>query len=222
MMKSQFPQGTGGAAEAWSILESTQNPDPSESSDETCTKAVMRTLHFDVYYECCVGNRFLPLRKVMRLINYCLISKGTWPGLLKVLCTKPQKYTVVVAYLQLRVLMCSKVGPEQPLLAGWLQSCKCPPWLCLFCTCLGPAVTQELSRAILKKFQGIIFLTLQLRLLQSKCLNEYLISVIWWKVRKYYIIYWIKYFTYSGMLEILNFCVDQKKKEFPSFTLWVF
>lgn len=45
--------------------------------------------------------------------------------------------------------MYSKVDPEQPLLAGWLQSCKCPLWLCPFCTCLGPAVTQELSRAIL-------------------------------------------------------------------------
>lgn len=108
--------------------------------------------------------------------------------------------------------MCNKVDPEQPLLVGWLQSCKCLLWLCLFCTCLGPSVTQELSRAILKKFQSIIFLILELRLLQSKCLNEYLISVIWGKVGKYYIIYWIKYFTSCGVLEILNYCADKKKE----------
>lgn len=113
--------------------------------------------------------------------------------------------------------MCSKVDPEQTLLVGWLQSCKCPLWMCLFCTCLGPSVTQALSRAILKKFQSITFLILELRLLWSKCLNEYLISVIWGKVGKYLVIYWIKSFTSSDVLEILNFHANKKKKEFFKF-----
>lgn len=118
--------------------------------------------------------------------------------------------------------MCSKVDPEQTLLVGWLQSCKCPLWMCLFCTCLGPSVTQALSRAILKKFQSITFLILELRLLRSKCLNEYIISVIWGKVGKYFVIYWIKSFTSSDVLEILNFHTNKKKKNFSSFTLCFF
>lgn len=43
---------------------------------------MIRTTGFDVDYECFAKDRLLPVRKVMRLIHYFLINKGTWPDLL--------------------------------------------------------------------------------------------------------------------------------------------
>lgn len=47
-----------------------------------------------------------------------------------------------------------------------------------------------------KKFKSIPLLTLELRLLQIKCLNEHFISVIWGKVGTCFIIYCIKSFYF--------------------------
>lgn len=51
-------------------LGGTQNSDPTDSTDESCTATEIRTTHFDVYYGCFVENSLLSLRKVMRLGHY--------------------------------------------------------------------------------------------------------------------------------------------------------